>query len=209
MDGELIIDPRRCYGSVACITICPTRALDHDRSSRRGRDAQVHALWAVPCILSSTCYHPRGLKDDTYRRRRTHRTGGDLRQLLNRGFDITLIEARAEIGLPTRIPRMAQDSDLLHELPQDLLESSEGVSFGDGFGFRRGWFDRRLAQHLGDGGVRISTRTEVVIRDGDPSSWRWACRRWSNRRAEGPGCTRIRTKPPRIRLGFRSPSRPR
>ena len=89
-----------------------------------------------------------------------------LRQLLNRGFDITLIEARAEIGLPTRSPGWLRDSDLLHELPQDLLESSEGVSFGDGFGFRRGWFDRRLAQHLGDGGVRISTRTEVVIRDG-------------------------------------------
>ena len=87
-------------------------------------------------------------------------------QLLNRGFDITLIEARAEIGLPTRSPGWLRDSDLLHELPQDLLESSEGVSFGDGFGFRRGWFDRRLAQHLGDGGVRISTRTEVVIRDG-------------------------------------------
>ena len=55
----------------------PNSSVGSDRSSRRGRDAQVHALWAVPCILSSTCHHPRGLKDDTYRRRRTHRTGGD------------------------------------------------------------------------------------------------------------------------------------
>ena len=186
----------------------PNSSVGSDRSSRRGRDAEVHALWAVPCILSSTCHHPRGLKDDTYRRRRTHRTGGGaatpeswIRHHADRSAsrDRPSNDPLAGSGIQTSFMSC-------HRICLRALKGCPSVMVSD---FVEVGSIAASLNILVTGSSNFNEDGSRHPRRVDPSSWSWACRRWSDRRAEGPGCTRIRTKPPRIRLGFRSPSRPR
>jgi len=83
-------------------------------------------------------------------------------ELLNRGEEVTIIEARAEIGIPTRSPGYSTKK---HDLIESRLDEICGMNWERGFSFRREWLEKHLAINLTEMGCSIHTRTRIVSGD--------------------------------------------
>jgi len=68
--------------------------------------------------------------------------------LLKRNYDVTLYEARQEIGNPVRSP------GIIKSLPSKFIEKSSALRNEHGWAFRREWYEKLLAKEVSDlGGV--------------------------------------------------------
>lgn len=83
-------------------------------------------------------------------------------ELINRGEQVTIIEARAEIGIPTRSPGFSSKK---FELITSRLGHICGMKWKDGYSFRREWLEKHIAIELAKKGCEILTRTRITSGD--------------------------------------------
>ena len=74
-------------------------------------------------------------------------------KLLESGLDVTIFEARQEIGNPVRSPGYIVDLDL------EFIEKTAAKKNDFGWGFRREWFEKLLAKKFVDLGGIIKLKT--------------------------------------------------
>lgn len=73
--------------------------------------------------------------------------------LLERGFKVTIYEARQEIGNPVRSP------GIIKSMPTEFLEKTAAKKNEYGWSFRREWFEKLLAKKVVDSGGQIKLKT--------------------------------------------------
>jgi len=74
-------------------------------------------------------------------------------KLIESGFDVTIFEARQEIGNPVRSP------GLITSLDSDFIEKTAAKKNNYGWAFRREWFEKLLAKKFVDLGGIIKLKT--------------------------------------------------
>ena len=75
--------------------------------------------------------------------------------LLERNHNVTIFEARQEIGNPIRSP------GIIKQLPKEFIEKTSAKRTEFGWAFRREWFEKELAKKVSDLGGTIILKTKA------------------------------------------------
>ena len=73
--------------------------------------------------------------------------------LLKNNHQVTLYEARQEIGNPVRSP------GIIKNLPEDFIEKTSAKKIEFGWAFRREWYEKELAKKVADSGGIIKLKS--------------------------------------------------
>ena len=73
--------------------------------------------------------------------------------LLKNNLQVTLYEARQEIGNPVRSP------GIIKNMPEDFIEKTSAKKIEFGWAFRREWYEKELAKQVADSGGIIKLKS--------------------------------------------------